>query len=115
MSSLRTRLDDLEEKLDACLILMQVATSHDDFSFTLEDTRRNYKAPERLVKQMNWARQTANQVALPEEKIHLASGQSARLVPQLATHRKSTKRTVDSHGTFPSEPCHPIRSRGPKK
>jgi hypothetical protein len=35
-----TKLDELEEKIDACLVLLRMATSHDDFSYTLEDTRR---------------------------------------------------------------------------
>lgn len=31
------RLDALEEKIDACLVLLRVATSHDKFAYTLSD------------------------------------------------------------------------------
>ncbi len=58
--SILARLDELEEKLDACLVLLKMVVTSDDFSYTLErwDTTRrvNYKVSERWKKQMDWAR-----------------------------------------------------------
>ena len=37
------RLEVLEQKLDACLILLQMATTHDDFTYTLSDKSERWR------------------------------------------------------------------------
>jgi hypothetical protein len=96
-----TKLDELEEKIDACLILLRMATSHDDFSYTLEDTRRNYKVSERWQKQMEWSRSVASRVLLPGEKHQLKSGRSVPFVPP---EYRQDKLTTDMAGNRETSP-----------
>ncbi len=42
MSTEAERLDRLEEKLDACLVLLQMATTHDAFVYTLSDKSQHW-------------------------------------------------------------------------
>ncbi len=62
MSSIRLaegsleRLSRLEEKVDACLVLLAKATTHDDFVYTHSDKSESWNAA------MRWADSVANKV-----------------------------------------------------
>jgi sugar phosphate isomerase/epimerase len=54
MPGILKRLDEIERKLDACLVLLKMATTHDDFIYRLDDKS------ERWIRAMKEAGKIAN-------------------------------------------------------
>jgi hypothetical protein len=68
MSDLEDRLDVIEEKLDACLILLKKATTHDSFTYSLNDKTVEW------ISAMRRADHLASRVALSSTEQRQDSG-----------------------------------------
>ena len=64
MSDLEDRLAVIEEKLDACLVLLKKATTHDSFTYSLDDKTAEW------ITAMRKADLLASRVALSSAKQH---------------------------------------------
>lgn len=114
------RLDELEEKIDACLVLLKMVITSDDFGYTLErwDTEHRYhfKVSERWQRQMDWASQLASRVPLPEEKFRTRTGRLVPYYPPSLLRDILTSGTAGSRETSPKSNGQKLRAkRNPKK
>lgn len=102
--SLRDRLNVLEIKIDAALILLKLATSHDDFCFTewkVKDDRTYVDVSEHFIRKIEWARKVASRVPLPEDWFQSGSGRLVLTVPRELCLDTPTSGTAGTGGTSP--------------
>ena len=82
------RMDELEEKLDACRVLLRMAT----------------KVPDKWRRQMEWAMALASRVSIPEEKL-LRPIRSTETVTRVRLIRKERPSEMRCSVTRPVEFC----------
>jgi hypothetical protein len=82
MPGIMIRLEKLEEKIDAALILLRTLVTADDFTYTFSSSQYpNLTKPKRWKKELEWATALASRVPIDEDKFRLSNGLSVPLSP----------------------------------